>query len=387
MSSAKKNEDMMNWKILSFAILHFFIGTQAHAELAKLGTFYDFMVRDVCIDSNGIIQRNLIPGDSGCNSTRNMASTDPTFYYYTYIYPSNSSVGGCAAQPYVAWISYPEVTNGVRRVVLYQDRGCVSGSSASFGTADNTDGLSVRWYETGKYAFLMSSWSPVAQSYWRTDYCSANPNNSKRFFNGWIASTTALPSTGTVSALVNSSAAGSVASGDATSIPTGCPDTYRSSLVIFGRDSFTYKSGATFDSIVSQKYTSGVSGSLYPGNAQGFERIYYTDQFGITRWEKWTREDYVDNDGSTAITMASRLYANGKCSKPYDFKSAITSDMTSGTLVDDGSLYKEAFVYKPTGERYVWYVTDCADFSNAALVSGGFNRPAISPSFASVFWN
>ncbi|RYG99787.1 MAG: hypothetical protein EON58_02725 [Alphaproteobacteria bacterium] len=378
----------MNWNILGVTLLQLFVASQARAELAKLGTFYDFMVRDVCIDSDGIIQRSLIPGDAGCTSTRNMASTDPKFYYYSYIYPANASGGKCSGQPYVAWVSYPEVRNGVRRVVMYQDRGCVSIGSASFGTLDDTDGMSVRWYEDGKYAFLMSSWSPVAQSYWITNYCSANPTNSKRFYNGWIASTAALPATGTVSALVNSSASGSVASSDAASIPTGCPPNgYRNSLVVFGRDSFTYKSGKTLDTIISQKYTNGVPGATYPGNAEGLERIYYTDQFGITRWEKWAREDNVDTDGTTAAKSAADLYAGGKCSRPYDFKSAITSDMTSGNLIDDGSLYKEAYVYKPTNDRYVWFLTDCADFSNTALVPGGFDRPPISTSFSSVLWN
>jgi hypothetical protein len=386
----------MNFKRLVIAFCFSILQSQVHAEEAHLGNFYDFMVRDVCLNASGIIQRTLVPGDPGCTSRRNMASTDDKFYYYNYIHPSNTV---CSGQPYVAWISYPEVQNGVRRVVMYQDRGCPG--LATFGTLDGAtipgeedeskakDGISIRWYEAGKYAFLMSSWSPVDQSYWVTDYCNTYPTKSNRFFNGWIASTTTLPLTGTVSALVNTAKSGKVA--DAASIPTGCPSNYATPLVIFGRDSFTYKSGKTFDSIISQKYSNGVPGKTYPGDALAFERTYYTDEFGVTRWEKWSREDYSETDKNgvtwSAPQLAARLYATGKCSKPYDFKNVITSDMTSGTLIDDGTVYKEPYVYTPTSERRVWYVTDCADYSNTGLVSGGYDRPAINSSLSTVFWN
>lgn len=330
---------------------------------------YDFMVQDVCLKSNGAIEYDKVPGDVGCekDKRRNMRASDPITYRLHNRYPNPANQ--CRLRDGTLSVSnYPVIHNGQRRIVLFKDQGRKSNCSdynghSVFYQFDSKDYSSLRWYDAD-YMFLPVTESGGGLSFGMSkDYCDEyGSQHRRRFFGQWIHMPTRLPRTGTVGGIVNRSKM--VMDGNPN---TPCPSSNGYSYVfsMWERMNFKFHNNQSYDTIVHQKFSNGSKDlRLAQGAAKNFERIYLTDEFGVTRWEKWLRSDNLTtNELNAAKTLKANL--SSVCSPPYDMPgNASPLGITTSGLYMSSSVIKEVIQDKKTGERTVWYMVSCHDFTH-----------------------
>lgn len=348
----------------------------------------DFMVMDVCVDRQDKILTDLAPGDAGCDRRRNIRAGEP-IPYHLHNYPARNTP--CQARlGTVSKDNVPIEKNGVTRIVSFYDKGVdhscpdVSPDAPRFGEVDaGREGGSVQWVDD-QWAYTMGSWSPVALSYWLTPACEETPDTSGRFRYGWVTAPAALPPRGSGGHAVFESKLVAVKGGS--TLSEGCPKRYNKPLTVWLRDDFTYKSGHDMDSVISMRFSSSDRDGDGPGKATQVEITYWTKEFGLTRWEKWARQDWVHpRSGKEVAVLGDTLAEGDSCSPPYVFQAA-PAPRLSIEAKETGGKFGRTITDPKTGESHDWYMSLCSDYTNIVKDPAGGLVPPWGQAISDIFW-
>jgi hypothetical protein len=138
--------------------------------------------------------------------------------------------------------------------------------------------------------------------------------------------------------------------------------------------------------VVSHHYAQSGAGGASPGKAQQVERTYWTREFGLTRWEKWAREDWVHpRSGGAAPKLAAQLFARGRCGQPYSLPANLTPRMRAEKLTGDG-VWRQVVSDPRTGERHAWLMTLCEDYTNIARTPPSATAMADQARIDDAYW-
>jgi hypothetical protein len=338
----------------------------AEANLMVGDDIKDFLMMDVCLDPDGKVMAGVSPLDRRCTRRRNVSANDP-IPYHLHSHPAINCPKGVGQ---ISKENVPVVQNATTRIVSTfdhgDDPGCPTGNGTTFGRFDKAadDGASISFFDS-QFGFIMAS-NAQSDSYWVTPkYCEDNRTTSKRAFQGWVIGPRFLPS--------NKDPAGygwfeaSLRAGSPPEIET-CGG-YQSYFVSWVRRSFVYTGGAEIDSWVSNKYSAVHRDGTTPGNAQQFERTYWTKGLGLSRVEQWSRDDWKRR----AREFGRKTGESGAFARAVQsarrHATSISAQYNSGTLVDDG-LYQEAYVDFHGSERHLWYLTSCFDYTHVQGETG-----------------
>ncbi|MCS0500774.1 hypothetical protein [Ancylobacter mangrovi] len=343
------------------------------ARAAEPGSVGDFMIMDVCVDASDRIVANLVPGDAGCTRERDIrVGETPPYELRNFLNPGRSCTddGGSIIR-----INRPVERNGQTRIVSSNrpvPPGPCSGSRDARADEDGAGegGASIQWYDKG-YGFIMGSYSPVALSIYQTPLCRDGDTSSRRFFRGWVIAPTEVPAPGQSGYGVFRSR---LATGAASSLPAACPTRYRQALTTWLVTPMRFTSGREMVAIVSGHFAQASRDGLSPGATMQMEQTYWTRAFGLSRWEKWAREDWVHpRSHRPAVELARELKKRGRCGPPAGgtFDISLRTRFTDAPGSDD--LYARMIVDPQTGERRRWVMTLCEDYTNI------HKRPADTP--------
>ncbi len=348
----------------------------------------DFMIMDVCVDQRDRVLSGLSPTDPGCERHRDIRPNEIA-PYHLHNFPANNAP--CAARlGTILKDNFPVVKGGVKRIVSFYNHGVdgscpgKGGSALPFGTLNNPDdGGSIQWYDD-QYGFIMGSWSPVDLSSFVGSKCSSHPHSSLRYARGWVIGPRTLPSfRGTFDYALFAS---KLETGRPDLSRVSCPTRVNRALTTWVRDAFVYKSGLTLNSLISDHYSRGDARGDSPGKAEQVERTYWTREFGLTRWEKWARSDWVNpRTKRPAREAAEALYRSGRCSGSYVKPAKISPAFMVKPLPMDGVYAKEVYLPR-TRERHVWYMTLCEDYSNIAKVKNKGTVPRWGDQMDATYW-
>jgi hypothetical protein len=357
----------------------------AQAESDKLS---DFMVMDVCVDQHDQILSSLVPGDRDCTRRRNIRAGEAV-PYHLHNFPNP---GGPCPQRLgtISKDNIPISKNGVTRIVSFYDRGVdhscpgVGPDAPTFGKLDTgREGGSVQWADE-RWGYIMGSWSPVALSYWLTPSCAGAPDTSGRFRYGWVIGPATLPPTGSGGFAVFQSKLVNVKDGGEPE--AGCPKRFARPFTMWMRDSFTFKSGKTLDSLISLRFSSSSKDGKDPGPATQVEITYWTKEFGLTRWEKWGRDDWVHPRSKQAVaTLGRSLMQSGTCSPPYDFHASPVPGLTISQS-GSGEDYSRVLTDSRTGDTHTWHMSLCSDYTNIIKDPDGGLVPPWGQALSDIFW-
>lgn len=360
-----------------------------------------FQVMNVCVDGNNKIIAGLAPGDPGCTRQRDIRNNEaPPYRIHTYRNISNK----CSHVGPIARVQIPVTIGGVTRNVSYTDRGASScdpkiGAEYAFGRVDSfsnsEEGYSIQSYDE-TFGFTMASWSPVSTSYWITDQCEANKGSVKRMYRGWViapANLSQLPIGGKGTAIVGTYIQNPELYPNRILALGQCPKTYNKAYTSYFRNFFAYGRAdgvgkKTLDSIISHHYPTSAGNG--PGKSENYERTYWTDEFGLSRWEKWATDSYTRQSGSvtkTAKQISIDILKSGVCSKSYDMPVVVTSRNQTGLLVEsltDG-VYEDQ-VDPGTGVRLRFYRVYCNDYTNIVRSGAPGLRLQIAEKADTRFW-
>ncbi len=363
-------------------------------SVAERLPLYDFMVMDVCVDNQGKVLKNVAPGEVACLHRRNIEPGEKIPYH---MHAFTGSSACKLSQGKVSKDNIPVTgVNGVTRIVSLYDKGVnhacsgVAATEPSFGVyedarkdltdkqkndSDHSEGDSIQWLNS-QYGFIMGSWSPVALSSWVTPFCKNYPRTSQRSFEGWVIGPVQIPTTNGKYGYANFK---SLAVNSDTSLGlerelSRCPNDFGSaSFTTWVKDNFTLTSKYKTSTLISDHYSQGSDSGMNPGESLQIERTYWTREFGLTRWEKWARDDWKHPtrggslDGKSAQEIAEMMYSSHSCSTPYgpsDNVGYVTPELASSKVMDSGKSF--SFALRETvqnGARHVWYLTQCSDYS------------------------
>lgn len=348
----------------------------------------DFMIMDVCVDRQDKILPDLVPGDRDCSRHRNIKAGE-AIPYHLHNFPAPN--GPCPQRlGTVSKDNIPVTKDGVTRIVSFYDRGVdhscpkVAPDAPTFGKLDTgKEGGSVQWADD-RYGYIMGSWSPVALSYWLTPSCTASPNTSGRFRYGWVIAPAVLPPTGGSGYAVFDSKLVAAKGAD---VPEGCPKRFNHPFTAWTRDNFTYKSGRDLDTVISMRFSGSSRDGTGPGDATQVEITYWTKEFGLTRWEKWARADWVHPRSLKAAPDLGRtLYSQDTCSQPYVFHTALAP----GLAIRDGGGkdgdYSRDVTDPKSGESHEWHMSLCSDYTNVVKDPEGGLVPPWGQAISDIFW-
>jgi hypothetical protein len=309
--------------------------------------------------------------------------------YHLHNYPASNAP--CAARlGTIRKDNFPVVKGSVTRIVSFYNHGveerCLGqgGSAWPFGMLNNPDdGGSVQWYDH-EYGFIMGSWSPVDLSSFVGPLCAAHPHSSLRYARGWVIGPRALPyRRGQFGYALF---AGKLETGRPDLSKVSCPGRLHRALTTWVRDDFTYKGGLALDSVISDHYSRGDPHGDSPGPAKQVERTYWTKEFGLTRWEKWARDDWVNpRTQKSARAAAEALHRSGRCSESYGKPVRISPSFLAKPVSEDG-VYAKEIVLPRNGERHVWYMTLCEDYSNIAKDESRGTVPRWGDQMDATYW-
>lgn len=354
---------------------------------AQSDRLQDFMIMDVCVDQHDRIDPALVPGDQNCTRRRNIRAGEAV-PYHLHNYPSP----GAPCPQRLGTVSkdnIPIEKHGVTRIVSFYDRGVdhscpdAKPDAPSFGKLDTgREGGSVQWIDE-KWGYIMGSWSPVALSYWLTPSCAGAPDTSGRFRYGWVIGPATLPPEGQGGFAVFQSKLITGKNG-AEPEAAGCPTRFAKPFTMWMRDRFTYKDGRSFDSLISLRYSSSAKDGQGPGPASQVEITYWTKEFGLTRWEKWGRDDWVHPRNKMAsATLGKTLLERDTCSPPYSFRS---SPVPGLTIEDSGSKDDYSRTLTQGGESHSWHMSLCSDYTNIIKDADGGLVVPWGQALSDVFW-
>ncbi|MDO7836019.1 hypothetical protein Q4610_13280 [Sphingobium sp. HBC34] len=342
----------------------------------------DFMTMDVCVDAGDRAIPGLIPGDGRCGKRRNIrAGETPPYTLHNFGYPGTP----CGTTGTIDKTNMPVTRDGVTRIVSTTIRrpGCSTRAAAADLGGDPTaqDGASIQWADD-RYGFIMGSYSPVSLSAFQSSLCRDNPRSSRRFFRSWVIAPSPLPAAGDAGVGLFD---GAMAKGASRTMMGSCPIRFRKALTTWTVQPFLFKSDRRMMAVVSSHFAQTAPDGLSPGNAMQMERTYWTAEFGISRWEKWTREDFSRKDGKDVATLAAQLVARGRCSAP-DIAPVTYSPALQESGVRDANAYIRVLTNPRTGERHRWMMTLCEDYSNARLSDAGNRQVAPSTLASDLYW-
>ncbi len=328
----------------------------AAALPARAERIADFMVMDVCLDADGAVLQGAAPIDPGCQRRRKIAAGELPPYRLRNWPPRDAACHDGLLIKY----NLPVRRNGVERIVSFTDRATASGcDTAPDAEAELARGLSVQGHDAG-YGYIMASWSPVAMSSFESPLCNGPGGDARRFERGWVLGPAELPPPGRPGWGVFPSRA---ASGPAALAGAPCPARYNAGLTLWLLDTMDF-GAARLPALVTHHFARADAAGIAPGPAQQVERTYWTHEFGLTRWEKWAREDWVHpRSARPAAELAAALFARGRCTRPYALPAILTPGLHTLPLAEAG-LWRQVFIDPRTGERHPWVMTLCEDYTN-----------------------
>ncbi len=341
----------------------------------------------VCVDAHDAILPGLTPLSEGCTNRRKIREGESIPYHMT--------AWGDARTPCPINIgthdNVPVTRNGVTRwletvMVGYDPCGDTKTPIPAH--------YEVRMYD-GLYGFQLGDWSrgdpgtPGTVGGGVTPQCALGPQTSRRYYYEWPISSVILPAAGQTGYAVFSKVG---YSDPLPPITTACPASYPSSwLSIWAHGPFTFTGGDTLDTVVSHPYSQVDSTGTTPGAGAQMERTYWTREFGLSRWEGWKRDDFVNGTtGLTALQLGQATFASGACSKPFDIPSQPTPGMTIGPVTSNGA-YAQVVTDLHTGVRHTWYLGECQDVTDLIIVQklrpSGFDPFPDMSTIPSQFWD
>jgi hypothetical protein len=330
-----------------------------HARADGFGPVGNFMVMDVCTAPDGKAVSG-VPGDKGCQRHRDIAPGETPHYTLQNFPPPASR---CTAGP-VSKINVPVSRFNETRVVSSTLRQvpCAAASSGDDQDDDlDRNGASIQWHDD-QYGFIMGSYSPVSLSSFESDLCDANRNSSRRFFRGWVIGPAEVPGLGTTGYGVFPT---KLQKGAASTNMGACAARYTRALTTWSVDTITYTSRRELVSLVSSHYARGAPDGKSPGAAQQMEQTFWTREFGLSRWEKWARDDWVNpRSGKSAVDLAAQLVAAGRCCPPSHPATRFTPSMQVSAPEDGTSIFSRIISNPATGEKHRWVMTLCEDYTN-----------------------
>lgn len=345
----------------------------AHARTSASSsgdTIYDYMVMDVCVDASNRVIRGLTPADAQCTRHRDIEPGEPVAYELHNFRPH---ARGCALLlGTIAKVNLPVDKAGVTRIVSSYNHNlgaeCADGvaTRASNGGGDLAGGASVQWYDRG-FGYIMGSWSPVALSSFVGPLCSASPSTSIRFARGWVIGPAAPPAQARVYGYV--SLASALETGPP-SLATPCPPLNHAGFTTWVRDTFTFTSGLALDAIMSEHFSQTSDIGDAPGEAEQVERTYWTRAFGLSRWEKWARDDWVNpRNHRTALQQALAEYRSGNCKTPYSIAATLSRHLDYAPA-DAPNVFARSIQQPGQAGSHIWYMTLCEDYTNIVKLPG-----------------
>lgn len=293
------------------------VPTTALAYTPNIAT--DFLLQDVCVDSNDV----AIAGDPAtCPYHRDIRFGE----FIPYIHTDMNGSGRASA-----WYTYPAQAPDGSLVVMRQDDWGGFVANASFRDQDVSnpaDGIDT----------IEANGTDVS--------ITGTQNNLSGFLPLWNPSCThddtwkLFPVTAAPGA--NGSATSSL------SFSVSCPTGFASALNLWhyysAKEPTTYTSGKQLQSLVVWHYD-----NADPNKAGSFEQLYFTKEYGVTRWEAWqTRSNCA------AVAAAQGLNEANYC-KPE------TSGMCNGVNTLSNVWGKD------------YFRVDCRDFTNTQNLSIPFN--------------
>jgi hypothetical protein len=140
-------------------------------------------------------------------------------------------------------------------------------------------------------------------------------------------------------------------------------------------------------SIVSSHFAQVSRDGLSPGNTMQMEQTYWTREFGLSRWEKWAREDWVHpRSGRSAPDLARELRQRGRCGAPAGGRFDISPRTRFTDAPGHDDVYARSIVDPATGERQLWLMTLCEDYTNVRVLPAAKSLPDVSGIADPAYW-
>ncbi len=395
----------------------FSVYTTAHAQHG--GMMGDYLLMQVCTATNAtnaVALPGVVPGDVGCRYTRPINATDTPPYTMrnfaaNYVIAADPSCAGSFGQ--LIRTSAPVTLNGLTRMVTYNQTGASAQcqTASQVGANGGPYNLSVQSTDsvTG-YGFIMGSAGPngitlndAYQAFANgattgglpsTPVCkTSTPYSSARFANSWIIGqnpvATQLPSAVQFAAvqlqLLDPASYQVLQQGS-----TACDTPYVTGFHIWKTDWYTFYSGRINVAVIAAHYSGSNATNSGPGNTKQMERTYWTHEFGLSRWEKWTRSDLPVN-GVDPKKISAQLLQHAACAQkglvagtPYNFVTNSTDSTTSGN-VTMSTVNGIAQNVVSGGTPNTWYMTLCNDYTNIDRTITGQPAPSI-PTVYQALW-
>lgn len=357
------------------------LGSEAALAASNSGPISDFMMMNVCVSKDGTVQGGAIPGASDCQGERDIRPGEQP----PYIMQNFTRTGANCADGGVTKVNLPfSMGNNTRIVSTTFKAGCGGPKAATDIDDAESNGLSIQWYDEG-YGFLMGSYSPVALSTFESSLCNESAGTSRRFFRGWVIAPTLVPAKGKAGYGVFPS---KLHNGDPKDSFGACATRYNRGLTTWAVDDFTYKSERRLLTILSSHYSRSSEKGTAPGKAMQVEQTFWTREFGLSRWEKWAREDWVHpRSGKSAVELAKRLVASGRCSRPQVDSIDYSANLQVSALLPAQDTYSRVLTDPVSGEKQTWVMTLCEDYTNTSAASPAMNyMKAIRPLADEIYW-
>jgi hypothetical protein len=395
-----------------------FAALPAQAQLG--GPMSGYMLMKVCTATPGPAAPSLpgvVPGDAGCPYTRQIGvgETPPyTLRDFAPNYIANAATSCPSNFGPLLRANVPVTQNGLTRTVTLSQTGTNAACSMAqtVGASEFLQDVSVQSTDpVSGYGFIMGSSGPDgisfndAYNYFANGATTgglpnppvcktADPYSSARFANSWLVGlspvSAALPGPIQFATVNLQVVTPTQFAADQTNGVT-CSTPYVGSFHIWRTDWYMFFSGYQLPAVIAAHYTQANADNAGPGGAQEMERTYWTQQFGLSRWEKWTRDDLVLN-GVAPNMAAQQLLSHAVCAQvggvagtPYPIVTNPADSTTVGSMVlskVNGAYQK---VKGPDGATHSWYMTLCADYTNIDRSVTGQALPAV-PSLYSPLW-
>lgn len=353
----------------------------APAAGADYGPISNFMTMDVCVGADNSPTTGQIPGDKACKKHRDIRVGE-TPSYTLGNFPSTKAA--CATGSVIKTNIPVRKGDNIRIVSTTMKTSC--GSSGKVGDPEDMEnnGASIQWYDQG-YGFIMGSWSPVALSSFESTMCQSNSQSSARFFRGWVIGPATVPALGSSGIGVFPS---KLLNGDPSTVMGPCATRYNRGLTTWTVENVDFKSNRNLVSLVTDHYARSAADGASPGDALQFERTYWTREFGLSRWEKWAREDWVHPRArKSAPDLARSMFAAGRCSPPMAQAISYGPQMQLAQTQARPDAYTRIIRNPQTGEQHTWYMTLCEDYTNTVTSNKTGDYAKASASLADdVYW-
>jgi hypothetical protein len=360
-------------------------------------------------DPASAIKQGVAPGDVACPYSRQIAEGE-TPPYTLRDYATNYEIAAAASCPGsygpLLRANVPVTLNGATRTVTFSQTGgatiCLSAAQVG-GNAGLSDTSVQSTDATTSYGFIMGSSGPngislndgfnlfangaTTGAIPNPPVCrTATPYAAARFANSWLVGKSPVSATlpGPIQfATVNMQnlTPDTFANMQATGVACSTPDV--GSFHIWRIDWFMFFSGRQMPAVIAAHYAQASANNAGPGDAQQMERTYWTREFGLSRWEKWTRGDLVVN-GIAAKTQSKTLLSHATCAQtgraagtPYALLANPLDSHTSGavTISAVNGVYQK--MVGPDGVVQTWYMTLCSDYTNIDRSTTGQALPTV----------